>query len=228
MSLYEELRKDVRFRDGLTSCINCGICTAICPAAEFFDYDPRMIATEAQSKDEIKIEKLLKGDTIWYCGQCMSCKTRCPRGNCVGYVILALRKLSQEKGYFTESKRGRQQYALKKMLIPTILEKGYCIYPDRTNPKMFPEQGPVWEWIYNHKEETYNRMGANYKKEGAGALREIPDESLSELNSIFDVTGATKFLDKVTKDSEKQAEKMNLRDKDGNMDRYFDHVYTKG
>ena len=78
MELYQELTKDVRFAEGLKSCMNCGVCTAICPAAEFYDYDPRIIAGIVQSKDEKRIEELLKSETIWYCGECMSCKTALP------------------------------------------------------------------------------------------------------------------------------------------------------
>ena len=76
--LYDTLMKDYRLREGLNACINCGTCTAVCPAAEFYRYDPRRIVDIVQSGDDEKIEELLKGDTIWYCGECMSCLTRCP------------------------------------------------------------------------------------------------------------------------------------------------------
>ena len=100
--LFDELQKDVRLKEGLNSCINCGTCTAICPAAEFYDYDPRVIAEKVQSKNDAVIEELLKSDTIWYCGECMSCKTRCPKNNTPGLIIMALRSLSQDLGYFVE------------------------------------------------------------------------------------------------------------------------------
>jgi len=125
--LYDLLLTDVRFREGLTACMNCGICTAICPAAEFYTYDPRQICNTVQTRDEEKIEALLKSDTIWYCGQCMSCKTRCPRGNVPALVISVLRKLSQELGYFTESEKGRQQYAIKRTIGENITTIGYCV-----------------------------------------------------------------------------------------------------
>lgn len=97
--LYESLLNDVRFQEGLNACMNCGVCTATCPAAEFYKYNPRQICSLVQSKDEEKIEELLRSETIWYCGQCMSCKPRCPRGNVPSLVITALRKLSQEMDY---------------------------------------------------------------------------------------------------------------------------------
>lgn len=67
-TLYEELEKDVRYREGLKACFNCGVCTAICPAAEVSDYDPRRILNIVQEKNDTALEELLKGDEIWRCG----------------------------------------------------------------------------------------------------------------------------------------------------------------
>ncbi len=225
MTLYERLKQDVRFIEGLKACMNCGVCTAICPAAEFFDYDPRMIAVEVQSRDDERIKKLLQSETIWYCGQCMSCKTRCPRGNCPGLIINSLRKLSQELGDFTASRRGRQQYALKKVLIGNILNLGYCIHPDSLKPELHPEQGPVWAWIFEHRKDIYERLGGNLDQDGPGTLRKIGKSVLDELGAIFDESGATAFLEKIESASRKKAEEMGLTD-EGGMDRYFMHVYT--
>ena len=119
--LYDKLTEDYRIKEGLKACINCGTCTAICPAAEFYKYDPRKIVDTVQSKDDAEIEALLKSETIWYCGECMSCLTRCPRKNAPGLVIMALRNLSMELGYFAESEKGRQQYALTKIMSGNIL-----------------------------------------------------------------------------------------------------------
>ena len=125
--LYDKLTEDYRVKEGLKACINCGTCTAICPAAEFYKYDPRQIVDIVQSQDDAEIEKLLKSETIWYCGECMSCLTRCPRKNAPGMVVMALRNLSMELGYFIESEKGRQQYALTKIMSENILNYGYCV-----------------------------------------------------------------------------------------------------
>jgi heterodisulfide reductase subunit C len=123
-NLIDQIKKDLRYEEALHACMNCGMCTAVCPAAEFYDYDPRRIVDEVQKKNEAVIEALLKSETIWYCGQCMSCKTRCPRGNTPGFVIQALRKLSVKLGYFTCSEKGRQQFAIKRTVGQSILERG--------------------------------------------------------------------------------------------------------
>lgn len=199
MNIIERLKEDVRFGEGLKACMNCGVCTAICPAAEFFDYDPRMIVSLVQSHDEKRIEDLLKSDTIWYCGQCMSCKTRCPRNNCPGMVIQALRKVSQEMGYFMESERGRQQITLRNVIGSSILERGYCVHPKIVKPELHPEQGPVWEWVYENMDGVFKRFGADINKEGPGAARKIDSKTMAELKAIFDETGGSEMFKTIDK-----------------------------
>jgi heterodisulfide reductase subunit C1 len=194
-NLIDLIRQDVRYADSLKACMNCGICTAICPAAEFYDYDPRRICDTVQRGDEDEVEKLLRSDTIWYCGQCLSCKTRCPRGNVPGAVINILRKVSQEMGYYKESKFGRQQIELMAGLGQNILEIGYCVHPDRVAPAKHPEQGPVWEWYVKNIKDVAPKLGANYHGEGAGALRTISPETMEELRKIFEVTGGMDLHD---------------------------------
>jgi heterodisulfide reductase subunit C len=205
--------------------MNCGVCTAICPAAEFYNYDPRKIVDTVQSKDEDKIIELLKSETIWYCGECMSCKTRCPRGNAPGLIIMALRGLSQELGYFVESEKGRQQLAIKRTVGDWILSTGYCVYLDGITIAMHPEQGPVWEWVQDNKAELLNRLGGNYKGDGPGILRKIPEETLAELKRIFEVTGGMERYEKIESFSKTKAKEMNLELTEGIDNEYFRHIY---
>ena len=221
---FDKLLEDVRLREGLTACMNCGVCTAVCPAAAFYNYDPRHIVSIVQTRDDDAIEELLRSDAIWYCGQCMSCRPRCPRGNTAGYVIQALRKLSQELGFFVESEKGRQQLALKRAIGENILRTGYCIVPSLVRADMHPEQGTVWRWILENEEEVYGQFSENYRRDGAGALRRISDDSLDELRRIFDVTGGTEMFDTIERHYDRKAREMGY---DGADDRYFRDIYTK-
>jgi len=224
--LYDKIAQDVRFVESLNSCINCGTCTAICPAAEFYNYDPRIIADTVQSKDDTRIEALLRSETIWYCGECMSCKTRCPRGNTPGLIVMALRSLSQDMGMFTDSEKGRQQLAIKRAVGETILKYGYCIHPEILDPDMHPEQGPVWVWEKKNIVEVMKRLGANYKGDGPGILRSIPQESLDELQKIFDITGGTERYECIETFSKLKADKMGLEFGQGIDSEYFRFIYT--
>ncbi|MCX6270332.1 MAG: 4Fe-4S dicluster domain-containing protein [Bacteroidetes bacterium] len=223
--LYERLMQDVRFQEGLKACIHCGTCTAICPAAEFYVYDPRQIVDILQTQDDRQIEELLKSETIWYCGECMSCVTRCPRGNAPGLIIIALRSLSQEMGYFTESEKGRQQLALKRTVGQWMLDYGYCLYAPLISAKQHPEQGPVWEWEQKHLGDVMDRLGANLNRPGPGVLRRIPPESLEEIRRIFEVTGGLDRFDKIEKFSRIKALEMGLEIGEGTDSEYFARIY---
>ncbi len=224
--LYDKLIEDVRFTEGIIACINCGTCTAICPAAEVYDYQPRIIADTVQSRDDKAIEALLKSETIWYCGECMSCKTRCPRNNAPGLIIQALRGLSIELGHFVESEKGRQQLALKRTVGESILETGYCVYMDHIDTDRHPEQGPIWDWIRANAEQVLPKVGANYKGDGPGALRNIPQEDLDELRRIFEVTGGIDWFNKIEEHSARKAKEMGLEIGTGKDSEYFNEVYN--
>jgi heterodisulfide reductase subunit C len=197
MKVHEELTKDIRFEEALKACMNCGVCTAICPAATVYNYDPRHICEIVQSGDEKEILILLKSDSIWECGQCMSCKPRCPRGNIPGVVIQILRKVSQEKGFFRESVMGRLQVDIVKNIGRNLYETGYCVTPDLMIPANHPEQGPVWEWIYDNRTEVMERVGASYHQEKIGALRDIPQSAMDELHEIFKITGCIELFNTI-------------------------------
>lgn len=224
--LYKELKKDVRYIEGLKACFSCGICTAICPAAEVSDYDPRKVVTIVQEKDEDELEKLLKSDTIWLCGECLSCKTRCPRGNTPGYIIQALRALSIETGMFIESTQGRKQLAVKRTVGDHILEYGYCVYIDEVDNDMYPEQGPVWEWLRKNRESIMERLGTSYKKDTSGTLRKTSKESLDDLKRIFDETGGTQRFEKIEKASSEKAAELEKNFSNGKDD-YFKFLYNE-
>lgn len=210
-------------REGMRACMNCGVCTAVCPSAEFYCYDPRQIVATVQSKDDDAIEALLRSETIWYCGECMSCRPRCPRDNTPGYVIQALRTLSQKLGFFTESEKGRQQLAIKRMIGQHILDTGYCITPKMVAPDLHHEQGPVWRWIHENDVEVFSRYNPTYMREGPGAMRRIAPESLEELRRIFEVTGGMEFYGDIERHSETKAREMGY---DGATDEYMMHTYT--
>jgi heterodisulfide reductase subunit C len=226
LKLYEQLEKDVRFKEGMKACINCGVCTAICPAAEVSDYDPRMVVNIVQVRDEEELEKLLKSDTIWRCGECLSCKTRCPRGNVPCYIIQALRALSIDTGFFIESEQGRKQLAIKRTVGDHILKYGYCVYIDEVDLETYPEQGPVWDWLRNNRESMMKRFGTSYGKESSGTLRNTLKESLDDLKKIFDETGGTQRLEKIEKYSSVKAKELNKEFSEG-QDEYWKFIYNQ-
>jgi heterodisulfide reductase subunit C len=226
-ALSEQLKKDFRMVEGLKACINCGTCTAVCPAAGVNDYDPRIVVDIVQQQDEAKLIELLKSDTIWMCGECLSCKTRCPRGNVPGYIIQALRSLSIESGLFMESRQGQKQLALKRTIGEHILKYGYCVFVDEIHTGMYPEQGPVWDWMQKNRKQVLERLGTSYGKEQSGSLRKIPEESLNNLKKIFDETGATRRFEKMEEYGRSNARKRGIDFGPGNACGYFKEMYEE-
>ena len=67
---FDMLMEDVRMREGLHACMNCGVCTGVCPAAEFYNYDPRQIVNIVQTRDDEAIEALLNPIFLRFCMFC--------------------------------------------------------------------------------------------------------------------------------------------------------------
>ena len=222
---FDMLMEDVRFREGLNACMNCGVCTGVCPAAEFYDYDPRQIVSIVQTRDDAAIEELLRGERVWYCGECMSCRPRCPRGNTPGYVIQALRTLSQKLGFFVESEKGRQQLALKRIIGDNILRTGYCIVPRMVKPELHPEQGNVWKLIFDNDKEIFPQFTPVYMRQGAGALRRLDEESLAEIDRIFEVSGGKAMFETIERHSDRKAREMGYDE--GATQEYMMEVFRK-
>ncbi len=205
------------------SCLNCGLCTAVCPAAEFNDYDPRRIMEIIHRKDEAEIIELLKADTIWFCGQCGSCQTRCPRGNSPFAVISSLRQLSQLKGYHTSSIRGRQQYAGRHLWGGNYWNRGWCLYFRNPVVENHLDFGPRFARYFRNKEEIYRRVGGCPDMDGSMAGRKVPPESLHQLRRCFQVGGALYLWNQIEKYARKQAKERNM-----DIDDYLYQVFHEG
>ncbi|MBP8849991.1 MAG: 4Fe-4S dicluster domain-containing protein [Breznakibacter sp.] len=213
------LRQDFRYHEALNSCMGCGKCSAICPAAAYYPYDPRLVCTLVERNDEQTLEELLSSDTIWQCGMCMSCKTRCPRGNTPGLLIMALRKASTLLGFFDRSELGRQQKLLLNLIGKNLVNTGYCVSVDLVEPTYHPEQGPIWQWVHTNRKPLLEKLDTGYGKVGSGALRNLSTDDMGELDRIFEVTGGYQFMkmidesDFLTSKPADQAEStMNLSD----------------
>lgn len=228
--LTEQLKNDIRIKASLNACIHCGTCTAICPAASFYNYDPRELTAEVHAiianKDELRLKELLSSNFIWYCGECMSCKTRCPKDNVPGAIIEALRSLSQDSGLFAESEKGRQQLMIKRSVGEWILKYGYCIVGNHLQLELFPEQGPNWQWVLDNIELVFEKQGAHFMKDGSGAMRKVPQKDLDELHEIFKVTGALKRFENLEQYSEAKAKELGLQFDDTHDCEYFHYIYS--
>jgi heterodisulfide reductase subunit C len=75
---------------GAWACIECGRCTASCPAAIPSHLRARNVIRAVIDGDRSIAEDL---DDIWHCTTCYDCQDRCPKGVKVTQIILDLRAI---------------------------------------------------------------------------------------------------------------------------------------
>lgn len=72
----------------IANCIQCGKCSAGCPANEFMDILPNKVIRLLQIGD---IKTLENSKSIWNCAACFTCESRCPRDVSVSKIMEAVR-----------------------------------------------------------------------------------------------------------------------------------------
>ncbi len=79
----------------LKKCMQCGKCTASCPAGLESNLRTRMIIYLAKSGMDV-----LDMKELWGCTTCYTCQERCPKGVKVTDAIILLRNLAVRRGNF--------------------------------------------------------------------------------------------------------------------------------
>lgn len=84
------------YRELLRACVQCGACTASCPAVDVSDFNIRRVVRRLQLDRETDNGFL---ETIpWLCTQCSRCEEICTEELSLPEMILALRRLALEQG----------------------------------------------------------------------------------------------------------------------------------
>ncbi len=94
--------RDLTFPDRLGAdgrmlhrCIQCGTCTASCPASDAMDILPRQMWRMVQLG---LVDEVLHSKTMWLCSLCYQCQVRCPRGIPLTETITHLKNLAMKRG----------------------------------------------------------------------------------------------------------------------------------
>ncbi len=210
-------------RHSLTSCMSCGVCSSLCPAAQFFDYNPRIIMEIVQEKDEQALIELLRSDTIWYCYQCASCKVKCPRQNSPFGMLSSLRQLSQLKGYHVCSVRGRQQYAARHLWGGNLWNRACTLYFRDPNPEAHRDFGPRHENLHRDIDGAFRQVGACPDMPGSLSARKVHPETLHEVRRLWQAGGALFLWQVIDEAAERGAAEEGIT-----IDEYHDRVRTEG
>jgi len=96
----EDLRERVQVilhRTGVAACVQCGRCTASCPAALPAPLRAREVVRAVSDGD---LSVVTQRDDIWHCTTCFNCQERCPKGVAITQAILWLRAEAVRRGFY--------------------------------------------------------------------------------------------------------------------------------
>jgi len=150
-TLAETAKKSIRTPAslGLDRCIQCGACTASCPAARFTDYSPRQIVKKVLENDR----SVLESEMIWSCFYCYSCNLRCPRNNSPVTIVQVLRQIAVNNGIGVE----KLVYFLE--IGECLAENGASKVPGAGIKNMERDLGERWIRIKKNLESTRVELG---------------------------------------------------------------------
>ena len=188
--LFDEVKADERFGHVLYGCYECGICTATCPSARFYDFSPRRIA-QAVAREDVDLVYKFMNEDVWDCSQCFSCD-KCPRQNSPGGLITILREVAVRNGLKT-AKAALEGYG---RIIYKIMSTGTQVAPDMLQPSAFPDWGPHVKEISENL-EWWRRALPPETLHTTESSWEVSEKTLSELYLIWHMTGVMDMIKEV-------------------------------
>ncbi len=171
--------EDMLFKkSGFKKCIQCGRCTASCPAAYLNnDFNPRKLMRKFIFLDIYSNEI---NQIIWKCGQCYSCRARCPRNCKAGLGVQSLQIRSVKIG---EAPKERLEIA--KQIKINLYEYGEVFLPSMFKKLILNELG-------NETQDWFLKI--MIKRKSLGFLSEssrpskLPEDALKEVRGILKLT----------------------------------------
>ncbi|MCL7411510.1 MAG: 4Fe-4S dicluster domain-containing protein [Methanosarcinaceae archaeon] len=167
-TLAETVKKSLRTSDtiGIDRCMQCGACTASCPAARFTDYNPRKIIKRVMENDISVIED----ESIWNCFYCYTCHLRCPRNNSPTQVVQVVRQMAINKGIGLDKLEVLFEYG------DAFAELGVSKIPDLYVGQMEDDFDMRWHEFKNNLDSVRSELGlgtVGVKDTGRGEIRAI-------------------------------------------------------
>lgn len=136
-NLAQKVLKDIKAPPdlGLLRCVQCGLCTSMCPASRHSDYDAREIIKRVLDNDKTIIED----EIIWNCFYCYTCQSVCPVGNSVCEVNQIIREMAIQEDV------GKKQIESFMSFADSYLAEGLGIIPSEHYEQLRKDYGKHWE-----------------------------------------------------------------------------------
>ncbi|OPY20866.1 MAG: CoB--CoM heterodisulfide reductase iron-sulfur subunit C [Methanobacterium sp. PtaU1.Bin097] len=178
--LTESIIHDLRASEdiGVNKCIQCGMCTSVCPASRHSDYDSREIAKRVLEEDE----SVICDDIIWNCFSCYSCHSVCPVGNSVAEIVQILRQKAIAQGKL-------EQVVIFLVFGESLMELGVGSIPLEYFNILIEIIGDEYLDIKINLDDIREELGL-------GKLT-LPEDDTRDIKIILEKTGFTGRLEKL-------------------------------
>ena len=134
---------------GLLKCVQCGLCTSMCPASRHSEYDARNIIKRVLDNDE----SIIEDEIIWNCFYCYTCHSVCPVGNSVCHVTQILREMAIQKDV------GKKQIESFMSFADNYLAEGLGIIPQEYHGQLKLDYGKHWENLQEQLQDVREELG---------------------------------------------------------------------
>ncbi len=181
LKLVKDVLKDLKASPdlGIFKCVQCGMCTSVCPGASQTEYDPRDMIRRVLEDDVTVVDD----DDIWNCFSCYTCNSVCPSGNNASEVNQILRQMSIDKG------DGIQKIASFAAYGDSFMELGVGSIPNNFFDIMVNDVGPEYMNLKLNIEDIRTELGLG--------TYILPDEAINEVESILDNSGFKDRLERI-------------------------------
>jgi heterodisulfide reductase subunit C len=181
LKLVKDVLKDLKASPdlGIYKCVQCGMCTSVCPGASQTEYDPRDMIRRVLEDDETVIDD----ENIWNCFSCYTCNSICPSGNNASEINQILRQMSIDKG------EGIQKIVSFSAYGDSFMELGVGSIPNTFFDVMVKDVGPEYMNLKLNIEDIRADLGL-----GSYIL---PEEAINEVESILDNSGFKNRLERI-------------------------------
>ena len=190
-AVFEDIKADPRYDHELNGCLNCGVCTATCPSAHFYDYSPREIVQLLWTENVEQVYDAMQ-EKIWACTQCMTCAARCPFKNSPGGLVSIMREVAIK----------HEMQSAKDVLRPfgrvmlKLITTGNQLSPDMIQPDHFADWGPNIQKVEGDLKTLRNAIPVK-TLQTTGTAWEVSLKTSVEMHTIWAETGVLDQLEKM-------------------------------
>ena len=136
-AIFTDIKAHPLFDHELFGCLNCGICTATCPSAHYYDFSPREIVQLLWTENLDGIHDAMQ-EKIWACAQCYTCAARCPFHNSPGGLVMILRETAIKHGM----QSARDVLKPFSRVLMKVISTGNQLAPNMITKEAFADWGP--------------------------------------------------------------------------------------